>query len=378
MPNAASHYIGCFVSKFSGETERGGITNVLRSHLIASPSTNWKEYTAGYKDDAAVLKAETDGISSGQYAEYQKEVLPSGTTMNFVAVVAAADMVPAGIAFCLNKGKKFAAFTDGGGTLYCGDNYGSGGLASMDACKPSSSVLTWNGVPLSACTPGLPCGDTGLSAAVYSTSTISHTTNADFSATTTTAWLKETDPAGLTGHVLQFTTSAQKSYSVLLTGSNNVHCKVHLNAEGTQSCWKTISKLTKTVQMDPTDVAGPLFLLSSDRTQKWNNQEGNWNLWIQVTKNVLCESGPAMVGEECINTRVCTTTGVQCKDNTLCANKQYDHGLASTLNIEYDSSQADAGPTNFVTGTTSTSSAQIHPTTVNGIELATKKMCITA
>ena len=213
-------------------------------------------YTAGYKGGGAVLNAGTDGISSGQYAEYQKEVLPSGTTisMNFVAVVAAAGMVPSGIAFCLDKGKKCAAFMDGGGSLFCGDSYGSGGLSSMDACKPSSSALTWNRIPLGACTPGLPCGDEGLSAAVYSTSTISHTTNADTSATTTSAWLKETDPAGLTGHVLQFATSAHKSYSVPLTGSSNVHCKVHLNAEGTQSCWKTISKLTKTVQMDPTDV----------------------------------------------------------------------------------------------------------------------------
>ena len=77
-------------------------------------------HTAGYKGDGAVLNARTDGISSGQYAEYQKEVLPSGMTisMNFVAVVVAAGMVPAGIAFCLDKGKTHAAFMDGGGSLF--------------------------------------------------------------------------------------------------------------------------------------------------------------------------------------------------------------------------------------------------------------------
>merc|ERR1711935_667544 len=139
--------------------------------MIASPSTKHHEYHSPMVDNRAVDEARKTGLDTSftvgaHTGKYKLVDLGCKHYCQFLTVLDAKDMIPAGISFCKSAGTSYAAFIAGGQSVYCGNDYGIGGLADKSACSSNSTENApthWNAVRTSFCT-GLPCGSNGAAA----------------------------------------------------------------------------------------------------------------------------------------------------------------------------------------------------------------------
>jgi len=385
-------YIGCFVATSLGETHRAGM-RFKKKTPIASPSTKHHEYHSPMVDNRAVDEARKTGLDTSftvgaHTGKYKLVDLGCKNYCQYLTVLDAKDMIPAGISYCKSAGTSYAAFIHGGQQVYCGNDYGIGGLADKSACSSNSTENApthYNAIQTSVCT-GLPCGSM-TTAAVYSTGDISFEKNPKYDAKLMNNWLS----AKLTSSYVQQKQDGllsiptldtrgklgqgSQGFELVVSGEKAVtYCQELLREAKKKSCRLSVAFMKRTVK---TVSKTQLHLFSREGKGKakkiWNTGDGSWDLFVQVEKKALCQPGrEAGQPDRCINTKACTPTGIQCATGDTNCKCDYGRKLAT----EFGMFGTSEDPQNYHKGISNSSSVQLSPEIVSVVALINSQICV--